>query len=67
MNSTLPRRIPFSYRVGCPTRGLGNRFYLPPPANSSSLRPTPAKVCAKPELWLEWAGMSWSEVALSTK
>lgn len=32
----------------------------------NSLRPTPTKVCENSELWLEWAGMSWSEVELST-
>ena len=40
----------------CPnraTRGLGNRLLARPPAYSNSLRPTPAKVCAKPERWLE--------------
>jgi hypothetical protein len=36
-----------------PTSGLGNRFLHPTPAYSDSLRPTPAKDCQKPELWLE--------------
>ena len=33
--------------------GLGNRSHHPTPAYSDSLRPTAAKVCAEPELWLE--------------
>jgi hypothetical protein len=46
--------------------GLGNRSQDPTPAYLDSLRPTPAKVGAKSELWLEWAGMRWSEMELST-
>jgi hypothetical protein len=52
---------------GQPASGLGNRFHHPTPAYCTSLRLTLAKVYAKFGLWLEWAGMSWSEVALSTK
>jgi len=48
-------------RLGRSTRGLGNRFCDPPPANSDSLWPTSAKMCAKLERWLEQDGMSWVE------
>jgi len=54
-------------RIKRTTNGLGKRCHDPTPAYSGSLRPTAAKVCAKLELWLEWAGMSWSEVELSTE
>jgi hypothetical protein len=32
---------------------FSNRFHNPTPAYSNSLRPTPAKIDAKLELWLE--------------
>jgi hypothetical protein len=40
-------------RIERTTNGLGKRCHYPTPAYSDSLRPTPAKVCTKPELWLE--------------
>jgi hypothetical protein len=55
------------WRPKCQTSGLGNRSHYPTPAYSDSLRPTPAKVSSKLELWLELAGIGWSDMELSTK
>jgi hypothetical protein len=48
----LPRRA---------AKRFSNRFHHPTQAYSDSLRPTPAKGCAKAERWLE-AGIVWSGV-----
>ena len=42
-------------------------FHYPTPACSNSLRAHSSQVYAKPELWLEQAGIGGSAVELSTK